>query len=166
MGGPQGRAGLDRCGKSLLPPRFDPRTVQPVASRYTDWTRKAIQRSGVGLSVRRSTARPDWLNSSPARRLLWSEGSGIREGNTRRVPTFRNQPTYDLVGTFTLPSAYFCQARELACISGLHRTCLLDWPRRTGFGRGYKESNQYINMEIKIAMRYHCFINREIPEVI
>jgi hypothetical protein len=29
------RAGLDRCGKSP-PPGFDPRTAQPVASRYTD----------------------------------------------------------------------------------------------------------------------------------
>ena len=31
------RAGLDRCGKSRLPSGFDTRTVQPVASRYTDW---------------------------------------------------------------------------------------------------------------------------------
>jgi hypothetical protein len=30
------RAGLDRCGKSRPPPGFDSRTVQPVASRYTD----------------------------------------------------------------------------------------------------------------------------------
>jgi len=29
------RAGLDGCGKSRLPPGFDYRTVQPVASRYT-----------------------------------------------------------------------------------------------------------------------------------
>ena len=29
------RAGLDRCGKSRPPPGFDPRTVRPVASRYT-----------------------------------------------------------------------------------------------------------------------------------
>jgi hypothetical protein len=29
------RAGLDGCGKSRPPPGFDPRTVQPVASRYT-----------------------------------------------------------------------------------------------------------------------------------
>ena len=29
------RAGLDRCGKSRPPPRFDPRTVQLVASRCT-----------------------------------------------------------------------------------------------------------------------------------
>ena len=31
------RAGLDRCRKSRLRPGFDPWTVQPVASRYTDW---------------------------------------------------------------------------------------------------------------------------------
>ena len=31
------RAGLDGCGKSRPPPGFDPRTLQHVASRYTDW---------------------------------------------------------------------------------------------------------------------------------
>ena len=31
------RAALDRCGKSRPPPGFDPRTFQPVASRYTDY---------------------------------------------------------------------------------------------------------------------------------
>jgi len=30
------RAGLDWYGKSRPPPGFDPRTVKPVASRYTD----------------------------------------------------------------------------------------------------------------------------------
>jgi hypothetical protein len=30
------RAGLDGRGKSRPPPGFDPRTVPPVASRYTD----------------------------------------------------------------------------------------------------------------------------------
>jgi hypothetical protein len=30
------KAGLDGCGKSRPPPEFDPRTVQLVASRYTD----------------------------------------------------------------------------------------------------------------------------------
>jgi hypothetical protein len=34
--------GLDWCGKSRPPPPgFDPRTVQPVASRYTDWATPA-----------------------------------------------------------------------------------------------------------------------------
>jgi len=31
------KAGLDRWGKSRPPPGFDPQTVQPVVSRYTDW---------------------------------------------------------------------------------------------------------------------------------
>ena len=30
------RAGLDGCGKSRPPPGFDPQTVQPIASLYTD----------------------------------------------------------------------------------------------------------------------------------
>jgi hypothetical protein len=30
------RAGVDGCEKSRPPLGFDPRTVQPVASRYTD----------------------------------------------------------------------------------------------------------------------------------
>ena len=34
LGGPQGRSGQVR--KILLPPGFDPRTIQPVTSRYTD----------------------------------------------------------------------------------------------------------------------------------
>ena len=29
------RAGLDRCGKSHSPLGFDPRAVEPAASRYT-----------------------------------------------------------------------------------------------------------------------------------
>jgi len=35
LGGSQGRC--DRVRKISPPPGFDPRTVQPVASRYTDW---------------------------------------------------------------------------------------------------------------------------------
>jgi hypothetical protein len=31
------RAGLYGCGKSYLAPGFDPPTVEPVASHYTDW---------------------------------------------------------------------------------------------------------------------------------
>jgi hypothetical protein len=35
LGGPQGPSG--RVRKIAPLPGFDPRTVQPVASRYTDW---------------------------------------------------------------------------------------------------------------------------------
>jgi len=31
------RSGLDRYEKSRLPQGFDPRTIQPVASRYTNY---------------------------------------------------------------------------------------------------------------------------------
>ena len=36
LGGPQDRSGRVRK-ISPHPPEFDPRTVKPVASRYTDW---------------------------------------------------------------------------------------------------------------------------------
>ena len=36
LGGPQGRSG--RVQKISPPPGFDPRTVQPVESRYTNYT--------------------------------------------------------------------------------------------------------------------------------
>ena len=38
------RAGLDRYGKSRLL-GFDPRTVQPVASRYTDYTTRPTKKN-------------------------------------------------------------------------------------------------------------------------
>ena len=37
LGGHQGRSGWVRKISPPRPPGFDPRTVQPVASRYTDW---------------------------------------------------------------------------------------------------------------------------------
>jgi hypothetical protein len=37
------RAGLERRGKSRPPPGFDPRTVQDVASRYTDYVTRPTQ---------------------------------------------------------------------------------------------------------------------------
>ena len=39
LGGPRGRSG--RVRKISPSPGFDPRTVQPVASRYTDWANPA-----------------------------------------------------------------------------------------------------------------------------
>ena len=43
LGGPQ--SGLDGCGKSRHPPGFDTRTIQPVASSYTDWAIPAHNRN-------------------------------------------------------------------------------------------------------------------------
>ena len=36
------RTGLDWCGKSRPPLGFDPRTVQPVGSRYTDYATAGV----------------------------------------------------------------------------------------------------------------------------
>jgi hypothetical protein len=44
-GGPQDRSGL--LPKILLPPGFDPRTVQPMGSCYTDWAISAYQRTHI-----------------------------------------------------------------------------------------------------------------------
>ena len=49
-GGPQGRSG--RVRKISLPPRFDPRTVQPVASRCTNCT-KPEEKRPIGRHVHR-----------------------------------------------------------------------------------------------------------------
>ena len=46
------RAGLDRCGKSRPPPGFDPRTVQPIASRYPDWANPAHGRNMYGTIIK------------------------------------------------------------------------------------------------------------------
>jgi len=39
------RASMDRCGKFGPTTGFDPRTVQPVAIRYTGWMYKTKRRS-------------------------------------------------------------------------------------------------------------------------
>lgn len=45
------KGGLDGCGEELLlPPRFEPRTVQPVASHYTACTTPASNLSCMLLS--------------------------------------------------------------------------------------------------------------------
>jgi len=46
LGGPQGRSG--QVGKISPPPEFDPRTVQPVDSRYTDY---ATRPTAVQLNI-------------------------------------------------------------------------------------------------------------------
>ena len=46
------RAGLDRCGKYRLPPGFDPRTVQLVASRYTDYATRPTNLLGASPVLR------------------------------------------------------------------------------------------------------------------
>jgi hypothetical protein len=54
LGGPQGRSG--RVRKISPPPEFDPRTVQPVASRYSDNAIPAVPTQWtLGLSREKAT---------------------------------------------------------------------------------------------------------------
>jgi hypothetical protein len=52
LGGHQGRSG--RVWKNSPPPGFDPRTVQPVASLYTDWAIPGPQDEKNGISKMRT----------------------------------------------------------------------------------------------------------------
>jgi hypothetical protein len=53
------RVGLDGCGKSRPPPGFDPRTVQPVVSRYTDrGTRPTFSTGHIVINGKVSLERP------------------------------------------------------------------------------------------------------------
>jgi hypothetical protein len=44
------RAGLERCGKSRPQSGFDLRTVQPVASRYTDYATRPAE-NGIDFEI-------------------------------------------------------------------------------------------------------------------
>jgi hypothetical protein len=57
LGGPQGRSGQVR--KISPPPRFDPRTVQPVTSRYTDYATRPTDIAWVTLILRARGPNPD-----------------------------------------------------------------------------------------------------------
>jgi hypothetical protein len=45
------RPSLDRCGKSCTPPGFDPRTIQPITSRYTNYTTQPTLKGYFNLNV-------------------------------------------------------------------------------------------------------------------
>ena len=49
LGGPQGRSG--QVWKISSPPGFDPRTIQPVASRYTDYATRPTVYKGVFTEI-------------------------------------------------------------------------------------------------------------------
>jgi hypothetical protein len=55
------RAGLDGYGKSRPPSEFDPRTVQSVASRYTDYTIPGPPRTKFNTEISGGTEWRSWL---------------------------------------------------------------------------------------------------------
>ena len=56
LGGSQGRS--EQVRKILPPPGFDPRTVQPVASRYTDYVTRPTRTIYSRINSRKSPATP------------------------------------------------------------------------------------------------------------
>jgi hypothetical protein len=52
LSGPQGQSRRVRKISISLPPKFDPRTVQPVVSRYTDWATRPIVHTVPGENIR------------------------------------------------------------------------------------------------------------------
>ena len=62
LGGPQDRSG--RVRKISPPPGFDPRTVQPVASRYTDWAIPAANNIVWPCIIEFTKAKPSSNNKS------------------------------------------------------------------------------------------------------
>jgi len=75
LGGAQGRSGHVR--KISPPPGFNPRTVQPVASRYTDYELKLFK---VKVKVKQSLYRPE-----QALRFPGGCGSQISRQSTLKV---------------------------------------------------------------------------------
>jgi hypothetical protein len=67
------RAGLEGCGKSRLPTGFERRTVQPVASRYTDWdipahdTTPIVPRNVAGHYLALLSSTSEYHNRFPSR---------------------------------------------------------------------------------------------------
>ena len=72
------RAGLDRCGKSRPPSGFDPRTVQPVASRYTDYATRPTHLQGHRRKCGEGKMSPQFIFSLIFF-LLWAEEGKIKK---------------------------------------------------------------------------------------
>ena len=82
------RAGLDRCGKSRPPPGFDPRTVQSVASRYTDSATRTT----------RFTRYLHYLEQGPVG-SLWVKNIRIQSNNQILFPIHRTSRADHLTHT-------------------------------------------------------------------
>ena len=97
------RAVLERCGKFRPPPPgFDPRTVQPVGSRYTDW---AIPVLPVGFTPGKQTRYQLY------RRLSGSHRRSVKgPENLAPQPVFEPQTVQPMASRYTdwtIPAARF-----------------------------------------------------------
>jgi len=90
------RAGLDK--KISSPPGFDPRTVQPVASRYTDYAtghiylllwvliRCRYHRLGSVFAFQSRTANLPWILKTKALQYQGADKSLARQGRKQAAP--------------------------------------------------------------------------------
>jgi len=79
LGGPQGRS--EQVRKISPPPEFDPGTVQPVASRYTDCPLKCVNMSE-NMKIRGSLK--SW-SAANVHRLVWCHSNGASQSLLRRL---------------------------------------------------------------------------------
>jgi hypothetical protein len=102
LGGVQGRSG--RVQKISSPQGFDPRTVQPVASRYTDWAIAALRRGGNKLKnsiqkIHLGEAATSWATQRITR-YLW--GRNVHHHAHNRPPLASNLSEIKSVHIFLL----------------------------------------------------------------
>ena len=85
LGGPQGRCGQVRTTSSLL--GFDPRTVQPVSSRYTNWAIAAHMSSSVVQLKRINMEKNfelEYWNNFKSYLKIWLKGRKFKFGSFLR----------------------------------------------------------------------------------
>jgi hypothetical protein len=126
LGGPQGRSG--RVWKISPPSGFDPRTVQPVANRYTDWAIPAhcvpyiaeYFRAFAGFSVHKAS-KPVYLTKSTQR------NSHLVVVLTRRNHVCTYLPTCQPTGrpaSISVCYVYFTALSYLRNELCVHRFCM------------------------------------------
>ena len=86
------RAGLDGCGKSLPPLGLDPRTVQPVASRYTDWATRPTLRPNSDHMYNQQCTDMSFCVVYSNCRSLWPRGLRRRSATTRQLGSWVRIP--------------------------------------------------------------------------
>ena len=77
LGGPQGRSGR---AENLAPPGFDPWTVQPVVSHYTDWATRPTIHTVWSLNI---TQMIKYIKGSGAQGMHRTEESWIQSFNQK-----------------------------------------------------------------------------------
>jgi hypothetical protein len=78
------RAGLDGCRKSRPPPGFDPRTILPMASHYTDYAIPAPNLHEHRLC--KVDYKPMFIMCWQIQNLIMAEGLKYRDACKRAVP--------------------------------------------------------------------------------